>query len=159
MIKMKKIKMNKKALSQVVATVLIVMLSIIAASTIGYIVIDLAKAPSLSPQASCLDISLLKPVKIESACYNNKTSEIELKMSRSMENLEISSLSFMFSSQAGSSKKWLCSSDCANCNVLQKGETKIYYLNAPSLMAIGNSSITLSTQGCLLDRTEFLGLC
>ncbi|MAG27998.1 hypothetical protein CMI47_20930 [Candidatus Pacearchaeota archaeon] len=135
--------MNKKALSNIVAVSLIILLSIAAISLLSVYVFDIIKSPALSPEYSCLNLQLEPPIQIQKACYSSETSEIQLTLKRSSDDLTIDALDFILDNEA-----WCCGVDCPNCEILSQDTTKTYYFPETS------DSISLTFQNCLLDEQE-----
>ena len=74
---------NKKAVSQVVTTMLIIMLTISAVAIIGFAINNSIKNQlALSPKTSCLEMQFSPPIKIEKACYNLNTNDTELTINQ-----------------------------------------------------------------------------
>jgi len=95
------VKMNKKALSNIVANVLMIILIVVAMGILAANIFEIIKMPALSPENSCIQIQLDKIVKIERACYNQGTGNLEITLD----------------------------SNCENCEILSKGKTKTYYFS------------------------------
>src|SRR3989344_1590316 len=116
--------MNNKALSSVISAVIMILISLTAIVLLSSYVI---KTVSLSPQASCTEIQISEPLQVVKACYNANSKDVELTLSRKLNDIELSSISFKISAPEGESE-WLCSSLCGDCDLLDAGETKKYYL-------------------------------
>ena len=73
------------------------------------------------------------------------SKDVELTLSRKLNDIELSSISFKISAPEGESE-WLCSSLCGDCDLLDAGETKKYYLfsdSKPDKIIIGADSCQL----------------
>ncbi|PIZ81421.1 MAG: hypothetical protein COY02_02120 [Parcubacteria group bacterium CG_4_10_14_0_2_um_filter_41_6] len=92
---MSKLKLNindKRALSNVVATFLILLLSMIAIGIVYGTVSNILYSIKYSPTLSCIDIMVKNPIEIVSSCYNAETKKIEVELRRSFGNVEINDL-------------------------------------------------------------------
>ena len=84
--------MKKKALSNIIATLIIISISLVAVSIVWINVKGLIDNVSLSPELNCLDIKLQPPKPINTACYNLETKTKEATLKRNINNIEINSL-------------------------------------------------------------------
>lgn len=154
---------NKKALSSVVITVLLILIGIAAIAIISTFLISYLNDSStqLSPQISCLDMQSQTILKINSACLNSENNEIEISLTRSISDIKIENINFILSSERESSS-WLCSEssnkqECGDCIVLNEGETKTYFF---SLNANENpTSAIISIDSCKLNSREITPSC
>ncbi len=144
--------MNKKALSSVIAVVLLISISILAVGILSTYVIKSSKSIQLSPESSCLDLKINQALKIESVCYDSKLAikEIKTTIRRNINTEQISSLSFTHIIE-NKRERWEVGGTCANCKLPEQGESKVYNL-APSDFEGGE--LILSTSSCELDRKE-----
>jgi hypothetical protein len=145
---------NKKALSNIVSTTLLILLSVITVSLVWYFVINTIK-PALSPQNSCFDETIKSIIKIESACLNSSSENIEILLSRSFDNVPLNNLNFIINN-VQSSHSWTCSPSCGSCPLIEKGETKKYYFDSLNLE---NSTVFIQSNNCLLASKEINQLC
>lgn len=120
---------NKKALSTIIATTLMVLVSIIAMSVMAVIVMNIVKKPNLAPAFSCTDWQLSAPLYINSACLNQETGDLDITLSRGFELDEIDAITFI-SSSGNQNLAWQCGGDsCSDCSVLESGTTRKYYFS------------------------------
>jgi hypothetical protein len=147
--------MNKKGISNVVATVVMIGISISAIAILFPIIQDAIRGPMLSPAVSCSDMTNFQPIKIRDICYNTK-EEIKIKLERTFDSIDIPSLTFSLSNN-GKIRKWSCSENCNNCQILSPGETKYYYLTIRE--SISNAAVTLSAGECAIERQEITKPC
>ncbi len=121
---------NKKAVSQVVTTVLILVLTISAVALISVAINSTIKNQlTLSPKTSCLEMQFSPPIKIEKACYDANTNDTEITLKRNPDDkIQINSLSFSINS-GSESTSFSCGEACGNCQILKIGEIKTYYFN------------------------------
>ncbi len=130
------VKMNKKGVSDIIATVLIIILAITAVTILGAVVLNLVKLPQLSPENNCVSISTNKPVKITKACYNSETSELEVTLNR--QDFEVYSLEFVLDN-----KGYSC--DCESCSILSKKSYSTYYFSQ------NPEEVSLIINNCLVE--------
>jgi len=141
-------KLNNRAISGLVTTVFIIFLSISAIALIGYTINKFARAPSLSPELSCLEMSTKKPISIENACFNPQTKDIEVTLKRSIEDIQFNTLDFILLSSNNSSS-WSCKSSCS-CIIPDASSKRTYYLNVDSITS--NSQIAVKINNCALAQ-------
>ncbi len=141
-------KINKKGLSDTVATLLIIFLSVIAVILVASYVNKLVKSPSLSPEMSCFNLQLNTPIIIDNACYNLSTKDAEVTLKRSSDEMPIESLDFALSSNYSSSN-WHCGRECQNCKLLDYGK-KTYYFNSENKPNL----IILKINNCVAESKE-----
>ena len=145
---MKKLIQNKKGLSEVIATLIMIMLSLIAISMVWITVQSLTKKIQFSPEISCLDIQTKMPLQISSACYNSETKETQFTIERNLENINIENLYFQ------TNYKWCCGLNCPNCKILDKGTTKTYFLSEETKP----KDASVFIENCLVE-TRTVGDC
>ncbi|MEK6856316.1 MAG: hypothetical protein AABX66_04125 [Nanoarchaeota archaeon] len=137
---------NKKGISNVVATVLIILVSVIAISAV-YVSLKPALTASLSPAISCLDLKLNSLLEVQSACFNNNTKKIEISIG-SMTNLNgVNSIDFGLDENGYTVYNWICGGSCSSCQF----EGNKYYLPIEgfSLNLTENQTIYLQVSNCL----------
>jgi len=137
---------NKKALSTIIASLIIILLSITAVSIIWITIKGLTNSVALSPEINCLNIKIQPLIKINSACYNPENKQIEVELKRNLEEMQINSISIL----SDSSSEWKCSSTCGNCLILNPGETKTYFLSEESKP----NEITFGIENCITETKE-----
>ncbi len=143
--------LNKKALSQVVTTILFVLVAIALIALLYAITINfLNKQVSLSPKISCIDLKINKRILITNVCYNKNSEELELTVQRSISDDSLTSLDFSLDSSPSS--QWSCSSTCGNCEIPKAGETKTYYFSLTQEEKPLEASISFSS--CILDTKK-----
>tara|TARA_Y100000310_G_scaffold331853_1_gene406241 strand:- start:1356 stop:1787 length:432 start_codon:yes stop_codon:yes gene_type:complete len=131
---------NKKGLSNLVATVLIILLSLTAIATLSTQIISLINSPSLSPETSCPVLASKNIIEIIKACYNTETSETEIILTRNNKNILISSLNFLLDEESFS-----CNNACGTCEILEQGTEK-YYFDKDA------TQVSLFANNCLLTQ-------
>lgn len=143
--------LNKKALNSIVTTLLLAGISIAAVAILIPMINNIVKSPMLSPGIQCNEINSQQILKIEDVCYNDE-KEIRVKITRSIHNINIPSITFSLNNNQ-KLEKWICCSDeCNNCNILNAGETKIYYLTSNE--PIKDATISILTENCFIQKKE-----
>jgi len=136
--------MNKKAISQIMVSILliIIVLIIIPAFYIG--VKKLIKDPLTSPQISCPDLQTLPPIKIIKACYNQETQDNEITLSQTSDYKPVLIGFIVDFGQAN--KQFQCSSACSTCKISAENSKKYYiYSNQKP------NEISLLIDGCEIE--------
>lgn len=120
--------LGKRALSDIVSNVMLVLIGIALVSLISGAIIYFVKGVNLSPKFSCNDANIAGALVIENACFNSSSGEIKVSVKRSFEEFEIDNLYFVLSNKESSSS-WVCCESCGGCKVLGVGEKKSYYFD------------------------------
>lgn len=137
-------RINTKAQSNVVATVIIVALSIVLVGILFYSINNLA-TPALSPVA-CTEENLDPSVELTSVCLDQDKSQIQITLDRKITSSDISTIDFNFKSD-NTNGKWRCFAGCGDCDVLGSGEKRTYYLNLDENPQ-GTSNLEIYSNGC-----------
>jgi len=145
-------KLGKKGLAEVIGAIALILITSAAAVLIAGHVNEvlLSSEIQLSSQSTCLDWQSNLVVKMNSACYNSESGDLELVLTRKVTSLEVSQLDFAISSESDS-ESYSCGNSCGNCNVLGLGATKTYYFASED--NIGGRAI-VHIDGCRLDEQE-----
>lgn len=114
--------MNKKGLSNLIATVFIILLSIAAITTLSTQIFSLVNNPSLSPENSCVFLSTKNIIDITKVCYNTETKETEITLTRNNKNAILDSLKFSLDGETYS-----CDNSCGTCQIPEIGTQKYYF--------------------------------
>jgi len=137
--------MNKKAMSQVIAVLLIVLLSLIAVTTVWGVFKSITERTQLAPEFECTQLSANMPIRITDACYNPLTQDAEITLSRKLDTLDIKKINFIIGSNT-----WCCGlPECSQCQILETGE-KIYYFDYET----SPSSVALMIDKCFIEEKE-----
>lgn len=136
---------NKKAVSNIVSSIIIILLAITSISLI-YLSINNFIKPSLSPATSCIEMQIQQPISINSACFYKDSNQTQITITAKQSNLDYNSIQFIFSNP--SSQTYTCGPQCGNCQLLEKGTSKIYYFNTQQ------KNIAVKINNCLLDQKE-----
>ncbi|MEK6918407.1 MAG: archaellin/type IV pilin N-terminal domain-containing protein [Nanoarchaeota archaeon] len=117
---------DNRGVSQIVTTVLLLFIVVALVSIVFVFVLNYSAPLSLSPQ-SCIDMQNNPPITVNSACYNSASDNVELMLSRGVDDYSISSLksSIIYDSHSSS---WSCDPACSSCVILPTGLTKYYYI-------------------------------
>jgi hypothetical protein len=148
--------LNRKGVSNLIATMLIILLSIASVGLLWVYVTNTIK-PALSPENSCFDFGINPPVKIDSACFNPESENIEIKLTRSFDSTTLNNLNFIINSNSFSNS-WSCSNACNTCSILNKGESKKYYFNFDSNNT-QNLKVYVQSGNCLIDSLNVKEIC
>lgn len=141
---------NKKAASQIVTAVFLIMISVTAVAIIFTSIRTVISNPNLSPENSCLNLQLKSLITIEKACYNQQTKDIEITVTRNIDDkITLNTLGFIINTQPNS-KKFSCNYQCGNCDILSPGQTKTYYFQSNEVP----STIKVLSSNCLLSESE-----
>ena len=121
---------NKKAISNIMATMFLVLLTIMAVGVLwGFVKTTIDKV-DLSPEIDCLELKTKSSIQIKKACYNPTTSETKIILERALTGLEINNMEFLISSNTNTNK-YECGLSCGNgCTILHDGETKTYLFSS-----------------------------
>lgn len=138
--------MNRKGISSVVTTVLLILISIASLSIVASKVLPMI---DLSPQISCTEMQISPPASIQSAVIEN--GEVKLTLQRYFTGRDIKALEFRIDSSEGSSQ-FACTPACENCIIPGEGELAEYYFAfSPSEVP---ESIVLTIDGCTLQSYQ-----
>jgi len=137
--------LNKKGISNVIATVVLIALSVVAVLLIVAPVNNILLAPSIYEEKSCLDMQLDQTIKIKEACLNSP--DIELTIERDLSQTQIASITFLLSGEK--TETWFCNEDCPNSEILGIGQIKTYYLS-PDNSPI-DKKLTILIGDCQID--------
>jgi len=148
---------GKKAISEVIATVFLITLSIAAASIIGYFIFPMVnQATNLAPTVSCIELKTSPIITISNACFNEQTREIELTLKRDTKEITINTISFIVRS-IDHVKSFKCGLDCSNCNLLNKGTEKKYFFSFPNFKDYVD--LTYALDDCEIKTERINRLC
>ena len=106
--------------------------------------------PSLSPIA-CTQENLKPSIQITSVCFDQNKNELQVKLKREITSSEISILDFNLISP-GNTAKWRCANSCGDCEILNAGEEKTYYLNE----IVSSATLEIYSDGCLSAKNQIL---
>ena len=142
---------TKKAMSEIIAVVLLVGITITAVAIFYQFV--LKNTMLLSPAVSCYNIQTNNAFEISKVCYNTTKQELQIGLNR-MYSDQISSLQFTLDHE-GRSESWICKQGCKSCRILDFGETKTYFIDVPYKA----EKIFLYASGCLAQEITEIDDC
>jgi len=145
--------MFRKGLSGIVVTVLMVALSLTAVGLFSVYLNTLTGEEEFSPAFSCLEMQLDPTIRLERACYNEETGDVELRVFRSDDNLNLKNIYFILNGE-GDSKRLCCGEDCDSCDILESGGSKDYYFSTDG----SEESVILSVLNCGVNQVD-IGTC
>lgn len=154
-----RIQRKKRAISDVVAVVLILSISILSLTILAFYINQIVHKPSLSPEKKCLDMQLKSPIRIEDSCFNVKTSDVEVVLKRESESeFDFRSLDFILDFENDRSR-WRCgeSESCEECILLDEGERKTYYFDVKEFGK--PESVKIVVSGCIVDMNRDFRNC
>ena len=132
--------LNKKGVSDIISTVLILVLTIAVIGTLANQIFHVINSPALSPESSCPVLSSKNIAQIIKACYNSETLETEITLDKNNQNIKIKSLSFLLDETPFS-----CGNNCGTCQILQE-ETQTYYFNKEA------KQLSLFVNNCFIEQ-------
>ena len=136
--------LNKRGLSQIITTVILIGLVLIAISLIWVFVSGLIqKSALLSPENSC--IAPIPTLEILKACYNPSTSELEVVVSN---NFEDKIAQFYFLVDANEPLTFCCGVDCPGCKTPEN--SKRYYLS----LSEKPKDVSLKLKSCVFREVK-----
>ncbi len=145
---------NRKGVSSVVSTLLIVLVGIIIVGSIAFIIIR--STVTLSPTASCSSLSINPPISLQNICISSLKDELSLTLKRTIEDTDITILNFELH-DGERRAEWLCSSFCGDCDILEPGSSKTYFLNT-ALYSPEIAVIQIRVDGCILESVPLKAL-
>ena len=145
----KKVKMNKitgnlfkkdkKALSTIVATLLVLLLCIIAIAIIYFTIQNLINKTRYSPQFTCSEIKLENP--------------IEITVTNSFSRINVEKIGFLIKSSTDYSE-YACGEIGCGCIVPEKGNTKTYFFEFSPEQIIQQEKLVLKVNNCILTEKQ-----
>ncbi|MFH1452254.1 MAG: hypothetical protein ABIF88_03720 [archaeon] len=152
--------MERKGLEPIVSAVFLIVLTLGVATLLIIFVGQYSNIDS-SPEYSCFEISLRPPISINSACYNEASEEIEIKLFYfPMSEFDIGNINFIFYSSEIQDSNWECVKG-GECIILEKGETQTYYFSASGFEA-GDltklDSVRIFSNNCVISEVK-IGVC
>lgn len=146
-------KMNKKALSPVIANTLMILLVLASLSilslTVYSIIEKTSERISLSPTAC---INLQNSLELKKVCYNQETKEVEATLYIKGNPIKLDTLDFRIQYVDGG-ETFSCGEGCRNCEIIEQG-IKIYYFESLEKP----ESLILISSDCII-RTYELDNC
>ena len=130
----------KKGLSNVIVSVLLILLSISAIVIVWQVVKSQINRAQLSPSL-CLNLEIT----IKSVCFNSASQEIEITLERKIPEKEIINLDFALNYK-DKSEVYSCGEECPDC-IIMDSSTKTYYIQANK-----PDSVSIKYESCLENK-------
>ena len=145
---------DRRGLSNIAVVVLLVVLSLTAAGLLWVYIGSFVNEAGLGPAFSCLEMQFNPTIRLQKACYNPKSGDIELRVLRMEDNLNLQNLYFTINPPEAKSKKLACGEDCLGCDILEEGRSINYYVDG-NIGDVGGN-IILRIFGCDVDEREIV---
>jgi hypothetical protein len=145
---------NKKATSSTISSIILIILVISTVSFIGYTLLKTIPTDTVlqTSPTRCVELQTHNLLKIENACYNTESHEIEITIQRQiLAEEKIEALLFKIHS-ASEESSWQCSSECSNCEILEPGTVKKYYFANDETQI--PETIELYSDGCKIAEQK-----
>ena len=140
---------NKKGVSGVLSTIVLMLLAIVFIGILSISIINLINQISLGPETLCPILKSKNIIKIQEACYNDLTNDLEIIVRRNTdESIFIENIEFIINNNK--SETWQCGNSCGTCNLPKPGNTRKYFFSSEN----SKNSITLRMNNCLLQEKE-----
>lgn len=138
--------MIKRGVSQIITSALLIVISLASVLIISSFLFTYAESPSLSPAISCIEMQNLNALRINSACFNKETNEIEVILFRSSEAQELASVEFVLS-RGEESQVYRCGEEvCSECILPVPGSSERYFFSPDSPEDV--KTISISSASC-----------
>ena len=142
---------NKKGVSEIISIVSMTLI-VIASITVIYIFFINYIEVNLSPEFNCFDLKITPPIRIYKACYNQETEDVEVDLIR-LGDFNIDDIKFILTKE-GENKLWSCGLSCGTCSVLEKGDSRKYFLSVAGLGK--QEKVALSYFNCIFAEQEIV---
>jgi hypothetical protein len=143
-------KINNKAVANIVATVSILLLTIVLVSILSANLDQFLATPQLAPAMSCLEMQTSFPLSIQKVCYNPIENQTEITVNRKLDTSQIIEFDFLLTHDAETSV-WCVGEDrCETCDLQPEGQTKTYYLKE-ILDTSKNNKVGIVLDNCLIQ--------
>jgi hypothetical protein len=139
---------NKKAVSSIIATVILISLGLVAIGIVYTSARTIITDTLMSPEFSCIDYKTSQPITIQKICYNTETKEIELSLLKISKDPYINKLEFVIDYETNS-EKFSCDNSCSNCEILS-ASAKTYYFDSQD----NPQDLTLIADKCILATKQ-----
>lgn len=146
-------KINKKAVSNIVAAVSIFLLALVLVSVVSYAFNKIISAPNLAPAMSCLEMQTSFPLSIQKSCFNAETNNTEITLKRKL-GTEINEFDFLITTPSETSV-WFAGPGCENCEVMPEGQVQTYYI-PQKINTNENNKVGISINDCLIQTRDIL---
>jgi len=140
--------MNRKGLSNIVSTMLILLLSIAALTLLYTILKPMIVDTTMSPQVSCFDWKVNPPLKLSNACFNSTSNEVRVNVMKIGDVSKVDSLEFTLTKSGSEIAKWQVGGECGQSSFNENRED--YYLPFTGLnFEKGSQTIILNLRNCI----------
>ncbi len=138
---------NRKAVSQIITVVLMILMVIGAISILSVVFMNIAREPLMSP-TNCLDYQIKPPISIDKIKYDSAEMKLQVTLKRLGDDLDIRSLDFVIKDN-GESSRWCCGEDCANCEILKQGIKDYYFPDIEN-----PEEVSLVIEDCFVESND-----
>ena len=146
---------NKKALSQILAISIFIILVFV---SLAIILSSIKQIPEkLAPEFSCFELQtqISKPLTIKKACYNSQ--DVELTLTRSPNSIKINTIDFSISFDNKDTLNYYCGANCENAIILKEGDTITYFFDVGE--GANPKGLALGINGCTILSEEIAQKC
>ena len=140
---------NKKSLSNVVGTMLLILLILASIPLIYNLIKKLKHDPFLSPETPCPNLQMNPPIKIIKSCYNKQNKENEITLS-TINRQKIYSIEFLLDFET-EKIKFACGNTCSTCKSFMQN-SKTHYISSEKKP----KSIKILLNDCEIDEKRIL---
>jgi len=138
---------NRKGISNIVGTVILVMLSLTAVTMVWQMTLTLIDPVQFAPALNCLEAQ--GKIDLKNACFNGE--DIEITIEKSLTEIEMINLEFIIGDDE---RTYSCGNSCGSCEILNEGEVKKYLFGPYSSIPTGE--VLVHVDGCELDRVDIV---
>ena len=143
---------NKKGIAEFITIGLMIVLSVAAIYMLSLLFNNIYKEINLSPKVNCINLKIDIPIRIYKACYNQVTEDVEVNLIR-LGDFNIDDIKFILT-KGGENKLWSCGLSCGTCSVLEKGDSRKYFL---SVVGLGKQEkVAISYSNCIFAEQEIV---
>ena len=145
--------MNKKAVSEIITSVLIIVMAIAAVSIVSVYVFSLtSNAPALAPQINCIEMQKNRALIVTLACFDEDTNEIEVMLFRASQVNKLGQVEFVLSDGVNEKVQKCGELICGSCSLPEPGRTERYFLSSDNPEKI--TKVSVSSEGCFMNAVS-----
>jgi len=148
-------KIKRKAVSSIVATASILLLTIVLVSIISLTFNQILATPKLAPALSCIEMQAFFPLQIQKTCFNPTTNKTEVTVKRKLDTAGITEFDFLLTTPTETSKWCVGEFCCEECNLQAEGQIKTYFLNQ-TLDMNQNNKAGIVLNNCLIQTKNII---
>ncbi len=149
-------KIKKKAVGNIIATVSILLLTIVLVSVLSATFNQILATPQLAPAMSCLQMQTSFPLQIQNVCFNPTTNNTEVTVKRKLDT-DMIEFDFLITTPTETSTWCVGELCCESCDLQPEGQTKTYFLNQ-TLDMNQNNKVGIILNDCLI-QTKSISAC